>query len=582
MGSIVLFGFVADWMRNWLMPVWLLGVGAAVGLILLAALWGIFSVLSRVPALQRIAETTQKRRVVTALLGTILSAVFIWIAHTVNQRSAAIYPVETDTFLLASFFLACVGFALAYLGVAFLSPRNVREIPLAFSEGVLWPIFLIIVFLAALGVVGFGMARQPLSILASVTRIPFVGTKVIDQSVPAALEGEEPKQYELQFGANRSELQNFMVRSSETLEMSSQQDTGSGNLPTSEVRGDEEYRWQKNDQAEEMFPEEFISKLYARNFGAKDAKVQLIINTAPPTPEIWSVIFTAAAVCGVIFLYLLLRTSMPKAFAVALSTAKSETAQPLFAIILALGIVALAVFVFIPYNTFGEDIKMLKDTGLVLIMVLGIIQAVWASSTSVAEEIEGRTALTVLSKPIGRRSFIFGKFFGIFLTVLLLFIVLGLVFMVLVSYKSIYDARESSTEEPIWQVCHFEMVRVLPGLTLAFMETVLLAAISVAISTRLPMIANFVICLTIYVLGHLTPLIVQSTIRSAAFDIVVFVAQFIATLFPVLDHFNIQAAVAGGIDVPYVYLGWAFMYCAIYGMIALLLALLLFEDRDLA
>jgi hypothetical protein len=50
----------------------------------------------------------------------------------------------------------------------------------------------------------------------------------------------------------------------------------------------------------------------------------------------------------------------------------------------------------------------------------------------------------------------------------------------------------------------------------------------------------------------------------------------------VLDHFNVQAAVAGGVDVPITYLAWALLYCVLYSAAAMLLALILFEDRDLA
>jgi ABC-type transport system involved in multi-copper enzyme maturation permease subunit len=61
-----------------------------------------------------------------------------------------------------------------------------------------------------------------------------------------------------------------------------------------------------------------------------------------------------------------------------------------------------------------------------------------------------------------------------------------------------------------------------------------------------------------------------------------FIGQLIATVFPNLDHFNIQAAVAAGVPVPPLYLVWALVYCLIYSLIAMLLALVLFEDRDLA
>jgi hypothetical protein len=213
-------------------------------------------------------------------------------------------------------------------------------------------------------------------------------------------------------------------------------------------------------------------------------------------------------------------------------------------------------------------------------MVLGIIVAVWGASNSIAEEIEGKTALTVLSKPIGRTQFIVGKFLGIVWSVAVIFVVLGAFFLVLVAYKPVYDARESSQLAPVWENSFIEVVRTVPGLVLAFLETVVLTALSVAISTRLPLLANFSICFAIYALGHLTPLVVQSSVGNL--PPVAFMGNFIATILPVLDHFNVQAAVAAGVPVPYEYLAVAVMYCMLYSGIALMLALVLFEDRDLA
>ena len=112
------------------------------------------------------------------------------------------------------------------------------------------------------------------------------------------------------------------------------------------------------------------------------------------------------------------------------------------------------------------------------------------------------------------------------------------------------------------------------------MEALVLAALSVAVSTRVAMLGNFVICFSIYVMGNLTPLLVQSSIGQ--FAPVEFVANLLATVLPILDHFNIQAAVAAGVEVPFSYLGVAFLYAVLYSSIALLLALILFEDRDLA
>jgi ABC-type transport system involved in multi-copper enzyme maturation permease subunit len=314
--------------------------------------------------------------------------------------------------------------------------------------------------------------------------------------------------------------------------------------------------------------------------------------TATPIGPVTTVPVTALAVFLFLMAYVLQSTLMPRVSAIALATFKSETAQPLFAILTLVGVCMLFLFVVIPYNTFGEDIKMLKDAGVKLILVLTIIQAVWGASTSISEEVEGRTALTVLSKPVTRSSFIIGKFLGIAWTVALMSAIFGVIFLIIVAYKPIYDEREGGfdakeygkigfgAEGPTWEICHLEMSSVVPGLVLGFMETIVLTAISVAISTRLPMLANFIICFTIYVLGNLTPMIVKSGIGQ--FEIVSFVGQLIATIVPNLENFDIQAAVASGQLVPPLYLWWSLLYCLIYTLIAMLLALLLFEDRDMA
>ena len=158
--------------------------------------------------------------------------------------------------------------------------------------------------------------------------------------------------------------------------------------------------------------------------------------------------------------------------------------------------------------------------------------------------------------------------------------ILGAVLMSTTSLKVVYDARESSKTAPIWTDCAAEMVTVVPGLVLSLLETVLLAAVSLAVSTRVGMIPNLIVCFTIYVLGHLVPLIVQSSVGKLA--IVRFVGRLFATILPVLEHFTIEAAVIGGVPVPWGYLAWAAIYAGLYSAIALLIALVLFQNRDLA
>ena len=291
----------------------------------------------------------------------------------------------------------------------------------------------------------------------------------------------------------------------------------------------------------------------------------------------WGGIMAAAALA---VLFALLQWAFPKIAAIAWTTGKEAILQPLFYILLFGGIALLLLSLYIPYFTFNEDTKVVEENGLTLVMLLSIILGLWTASVSLAEEIEGRTALTVLCKPISRRDFVVGKFLGILGPVAILFIVLGIFFLGSVLFKKSYDARETSEPEPNSQQCLEEVERVAPGLVLAFFETTVMVSISVAISTRLGMLPNLVICFSIYVLGHLVPMLAKSAIGQMA--IVTFIADLLAAVLPVLDHFNIYGPISTGENVPMAYLGLAALYCLAYSSLAMLAALLMFEDRDLA
>ena len=298
--------------------------------------------------------------------------------------------------------------------------------------------------------------------------------------------------------------------------------------------------------------------------------------------SVWAVPFWEAAlgVAALVGFCKLLNWAQPKTAAVAFTTAKEATGQPLFFLILGLGSIALVMFAWVAYFTFGEDVKVVKDSGLTLIMVLSILLALWTASVSIADEIDGRTALTLLSKPVTRRQFILGKFLGILIPVAWVFIILGTVFLLVIAYKVGYDSREGGIGEVDEALRMSTMVQVIPGLVLAFFEAVVLTAISVAISTRLPMLPNLVVCSSVYVLGHLAPMLVESS--EQRLELVGFIAKLLANLLPNLDTFNIQAAVSTGQIVPLQYLAMAALYCLLYSTVMMLVALIMFEDRDLA
>ena len=393
-----------DWANNWLTPYWLLSVGALAGLLVLLLFW-----------------------LVTVVLGAVAPGA-------------------------------------ARLG---------REAPRIVQEGVLAPILATAAVLAVFGVVGFFLLRDPGKILHSLTRLGTVGphefSYVVDSTPKDVLGEPDPAQETaIEIDFIRDELASIDIESSQNVLVYSQPFVEGEQRRGFDVAALTPFAFKSTTQNITDFPEGQVSNLYVVNRGSEAAELTVVVTTRPTHPEVRLIIYTAICLFAVTLLYFLQAMLAPRLSAVALSTYKSEVAQPLFAILLGLGMTLLFIFLIVPYHTLGEDIKMLKDNGLTLIMVLAMVQAVWAAGTSVSEEVEGRTALTVLSKPITRRAFIGGKFLGIIWTVLLLFVVLGLWFLLMVAYKPIYDSRENSEAQPTssmlpdyefdqpWQVCHQE------------------------------------------------------------------------------------------------------------------------------
>ena len=272
-----------------------------------------------------------------------------------------------------------------------------------------------------------------------------------------------------------------------------------------------------------------------------------------------------------------------KSLIIAFATAKEAIRQPAFFVLAFIAGAWLVGSIFVSYFTFGEDIKMYKDTGLTTISFACLLLALLTSSSTVADEIEGKTAIMLLSKPINRRQFIVGKFLGIELGVLALFVLLGALFEMGVWYKYADDLRESAGELSERAKQWAQVRQVLPGLALGFLEVTVLTSISVAISTRLPMLVNLVVCIAIFFLGHLSPVLVEATSQGNVNELVSFMAKLFAWALPSLEFFNAGPAISTGAVIPWMgYVIPALGYCMLYSGAALLFAFLLFEDRDLA
>jgi ABC-type transport system involved in multi-copper enzyme maturation permease subunit len=311
-----------------------------------------------------------------------------------------------------------------------------------------------------------------------------------------------------------------------------------------------------------------------------------------------------------VFLFVVLLRLWPQGAAVALAAFREGVRQPLFWILSLGAFVLMVISLVIPYFTFGEDFKMVQEIGYDTIMLAATAFGVIAASMSVSEEIEGKTAITLMSKPISRRQFLLGKFVGILLAALAMTLLLGW-FMIWILYiKPRWDPFSvpnplEKIPDPAWvtrlvQRLDLDAVSLANvqgillwsgdlgmtglGMVLGFCQLMVLLAIAVALATRLPMIVNLVVCLVVFFLGHLTPIL--TAVSQNRFALVHFTAQLFDTLLPALEFYDMGAAIVRDTPLPpgdfALYVGSVTLYSVIYTVIALLFGLILFEDRDLA
>jgi ABC-type transport system involved in multi-copper enzyme maturation permease subunit len=308
-----------------------------------------------------------------------------------------------------------------------------------------------------------------------------------------------------------------------------------------------------------------------------------------------------------VLLFAVLLVVWPQGGAVAMAAFREGVRQPLFWLVFFLALVSILIMPFVPYFTFGEDLKMVKELGYDVIMLAAGLFAVLAASISISEEIEGRTAITLMSKPVSRRKFLLGKFVGILLAALFMTALLSLAYLLILWFKPIYDKDPlpvpgavqlqglwleqrvgllgplaSFASGTYWWF--YDAVVASPGLILGFCQVMVLLAIAVALATRLPMVVNLVVCLVVFFLGHLTPVLAQ--VSQNRFALVRFMAQLFDILLPGMEFFSIGPALTRDTLPPAqdfaVYVGSVAGYAVLYSAIALLVGLILFEDRDLA
>ena len=234
--------------------------------------------------------------------------------------------------------------------------------------------------------------------------------------------------------------------------------------------------------------------------------------------------------------------------------------QPIFVVLVLVGAAALILNPQLAAYTMEDDNKLLIDLGLSTIFLVSLFLAAFTATGVFSNEIDNKTVLTVVSKPVSRPLFVLGKYLGIALAIAVAYLLLSIVIALTIRHRVMSTASDhvdmpvvifgvggalvavvfatcanylynkvfTSTltvallisqvialclvlvinkhwqiQSPLHEFTAYDgqLLQVVIGLGLVFQAVMILTGVAVAASTRLGQVMTLLICVGVFMLG---------------------------------------------------------------------------------
>lgn len=281
-----------------------------------------------------------------------------------------------------------------------------------------------------------------------------------------------------------------------------------------------------------------------------------------------------------------MRESWRRIRAVAGNTLLEAVRQKVFAVLLLFALVLLGGANYFAEFSFQEQFKFLKDLGYATISLTGLLVGLLGAAQLIPAEIERRTILTALCRPLRRWEFVAGKYLGL---VSLLGVMLGImaaVFWAVLRWKEAQLIGMEGGEAAVVQAIQAESrdPRLWQAFALIVAKLLVVCGLAVFFST-LATSTTFVVAMTlmVYLLGHLQSVAREQWLESgekAAWWTQLFLAS-VALLVPDFNLYSLIDEIVAGNAVSWRATLEVLAYSSAYVGVLLAAAAWLFEGRDL-
>ena len=302
--------------------------------------------------------------------------------------------------------------------------------------------------------------------------------------------------------------------------------------------------------------------------------------------------------------------------------------QPIFVVLLLVSALALVLNPSLAAYTLGDDNKLMIDMGLSTLFLTGLLLAAFTATGVLSDELENKTAMTVISKPVSRPVFVIGKYLGVSGAIAIAFWILAVIFLLTARHRvlqaasdpfdgpvllfgitaavvafaaammSNYFYHRPFTSTFVMLICAFMTLswflvllvdkkwqfqspsvdfdtQMMIGLLMIFEAVLILAALAVAVSTRLGQIMTLTVCAAVFGLGLISDYLfgrfAQQYIVAKAFYLFV----------PNLQLFWPADALTQGHSFTVGYLGLVTAYSFLFTIALMGLAVCLFQQREI-
>jgi ABC-type transport system involved in multi-copper enzyme maturation permease subunit len=253
---------------------------------------------------------------------------------------------------------------------------------------------------------------------------------------------------------------------------------------------------------------------------------------------------------------------MSRILAVAVNTFREAVRDRIFTSILFFAGAFILLSLALQEVTIGDQAKVVRSVGQGSIDVFGAIVAMFLGVSIVWKELDKRTIYTILSKPLPRWQFILGKYFGLLVTVGVELLILGVVYVALLT-----------TQQGFPPAVFFVSMGTL------FLELMLLTAWATLFSASSSPTTATAFTLSVFVIGHLADDIWLYGSQAES-EVAQAVARGLYWVLPNFELFSIRSEAVHELPIPWDQVAGSAAYGLAYSAAVLCMAVFVFQRKD--